>query len=246
MAVDLPPTGVQVLSGGLKRPTMSFCLHPFVHANVTSIEGLVGARRLGLPRLTIAVQCCRGDRCHRRWGGVCIGGRDSSSVPPHLTPATLADAAAQCNRLGLHLCNRSCAGEGCQFNHHPVYSTLPCALPAPSAPSFSVPRLAVRRVLRHPWRLTLAVHAARLVGRIPVLRRAYEECVYGLRLVFQVGPSELDRCHALCNQTCSCVGHRFDVKKTHLNLAALADGDRDLLCARSLPSNRMCSSPRRI
>ena len=105
-------------------------------------ENLVGVPTAGDPGVSdpqnlFAAQCCgpsgetQSGTCHRMWDGErnrassrssdCIAG-----VGPDLTPMTYGEAVATCSRFGLELCRESCAGSGCRYNAHLVYSALSC------------------------------------------------------------------------------------------------------------------------
>ena len=74
----------------------------------------------------IATQCCEvgSDFCHRANGTDCIVGHYKNGIRPMAQGA----AVQLCATLGLHLCNQSCAGTGCGYNHLPVWTGLPCTI----------------------------------------------------------------------------------------------------------------------
>ena len=50
----------------------------------------------------------------------CIAGN-----PPR--PYTFAQAEQLCAEAGLEMCEQNCAGAGCGYNTHPVWTRLPCS-----------------------------------------------------------------------------------------------------------------------
>jgi len=118
---------------------------PGVHDSTTSWPGTKYS--------TIAAQCCTSGthKCRRSDTRVvgndkCIAG---TSKQGQIKALTFAQAQNKCDALGLTLCRKSCAGTGCSYNSHPVYTGLPCGNasvypnkytlkpppPAPSAPN---------------------------------------------------------------------------------------------------------------
>lgn len=122
MQSSIPAAGVQVLAGHLKNPTQLACLLPGKDDETTSLANF--------KRKSIAAQCCTvSGGCRRSIAGTgCIAGR-SARPAPYIKTMTFAENAAECISLGLQLCSQSCAGTGCNYNEHPVYSRLSCDLP---------------------------------------------------------------------------------------------------------------------
>ena len=92
------------------------CLKPGVHDDTKSWAGK-----------RIAAQCCTSvGECRRRDDeGQCIAG-DSKVLNGLIEEMTYAEAAEQCGIRGLEMCQQSCAGKGCSYNRHPVFSSIAC------------------------------------------------------------------------------------------------------------------------
>ena len=83
--------------------------------------------------------------------------------------------------------------------------------------------------------LLVMVHAAKLVHRLPIVIRAFS-CGVGRRrplLRFQVKAVEMQLCLEICRNasglSCDCMVEQWWPQMQHLNLAALATGEHDLL-----------------
>ena len=92
-----------------------------------------------LSRPVIAAQCCSpSNQCRRQPGGVCIAGFSGRSSgggfagDPWIIAMTYGEAKATCTSKGLQMCSKSCAGTGCWYNAHPVYTDKPCPAVAPA------------------------------------------------------------------------------------------------------------------
>jgi len=128
----IPAEGVKVLSGGNAEATLVKCMWPGDEQVTTADHG----------RNTIAAQCCEMDgTCRREVDGTCVAGKSSrGAAGGGIEPMTYGEAVAKCAQLSLELCGQSCAGSGCSYNSHPVWSRLPCdSLPAPPPPPPSPP-----------------------------------------------------------------------------------------------------------
>jgi hypothetical protein len=83
----------------------------------------------GLSHDTIAAQCCSsGGTCSRTVDEKCVAGH-SRDLKGDITEFTYAKTEEFCTANGLEMCKQSCAGKGCFYNYHPVYSSLPCPPP---------------------------------------------------------------------------------------------------------------------
>jgi len=124
----IPAEGVKVLSGGNAEATLVKCMWPGDEQVTTADHG----------RKTIAAQCCEADgTCRRQVDGTCVAGKSTRGTEGSgIEPMTFGEAVAKCAQLNLELCDRSCAGSGCNYNSHPVWSRLPCD-PSPSAVSIA-------------------------------------------------------------------------------------------------------------
>merc|ERR1711920_251615 len=89
-------------------------------------------------RNIIAAQCCTaGGTCRRSVNGVCIAG-SSKQLNGAIEQLTYAQTKQRCASFGLELCKQSCSGQGCNYNSHPVFTSLPCTSsppPSPTSPS---------------------------------------------------------------------------------------------------------------
>jgi hypothetical protein len=119
----IPAGGVLVLHGGSTGTKVLGCLKPGVNDTTTSCKGA--------PESIIAAQCCTsGGTCARESANVdgtdkCIAGH-SKTLKGAIQALTYAQTKQRCGDLGLALCTQSCAGKGCFYNNHPVYTSLPC------------------------------------------------------------------------------------------------------------------------
>jgi len=107
--------------------------------HVTSVDDVPGAST-SMRHPQIAAQCCaRTTGTCRRFpiGGGCIAGPSGNQQPP-ITPMTYGENVAKCEALGLTMCEQSCAGTGCYYNRHPVFTSIPCTEP-PSSPPTPIP-----------------------------------------------------------------------------------------------------------
>jgi len=152
----IPPNGVKVLAGDLAGVNQKalFCLGPD-DEDVTSFtdKGLEKPPRY---RDNIAGQCCTsGGDCRRRAtkdGGPSNKNKDCVAGAVELNDfrkMTYGDTKTMCEGMGLELCGQSCSGQGCWYNHHPVYSNLPCtedSPPPPSPPVVDIPEAGVKIV----------------------------------------------------------------------------------------------------
>jgi len=128
----IPPSGMQVRRGNADdgesdADAFVACLLPGVDDLTTTAP---------FERETIAVQCCRTDgTCVRKTSDdddTCLSGfSDKDGSPPYITEHTFGEAVSICAANGLELCAGSCAGTGCSYNRHPVFSSLPCPSPPP-------------------------------------------------------------------------------------------------------------------
>ena len=85
----------------------------------------------GLTHDVIAAQCCTvGGTCSREVNGECVAGH-SKSLNGAIMPFTYAKNEEFCTANGLEMCKQSCAGKGCWYNYHPVFTSLPCPAPEP-------------------------------------------------------------------------------------------------------------------
>ena len=146
-----------MLDGNAKDETGGalFCLWPGDDA-VTSAEDLGAGLAKSIDKLspTIAAQCCTVEGVCRRTvsevDGSCIGGEGHHIGHPrdthYLTPMTYAQAVGRCAGLGLVMCNRSCVGEGCNYNEHPVWPRAAHGAPPHRAPPVRCTAESVHRV----------------------------------------------------------------------------------------------------
>jgi len=128
----IPKEGVAILVGNSADNDVLFCLWPGDEAVTSSVGRAEWAKFEG-----IAAQCCTSDRpvtedCRRaatatdtniKFNDDCVAGVTTEST---FTPMTYGETVAKCSSLGLVLCHQSCAGRGCAYNLHPVYSGLAC------------------------------------------------------------------------------------------------------------------------
>jgi len=119
----LPAEGVAVLDGGDSSARGLYCLYPGDEGRTEIPPNHNGWSN----RLPIAPQCCtKGGDCRRVVDGACVGGTSTSTYPNLDRPWTFNETAKWCEERDLVVCDKSCAGEGCSYNSHPVYSSLPC------------------------------------------------------------------------------------------------------------------------
>merc|ERR1712003_519981 len=122
----IPADGVLVLSGGSTVANPVGCLMPGVDDDKMVWPGS------GLRYDTIAAQCCTAaGECRRSIRGQCVAG-NSRTLNGAIEMFTYAKLEEFCTANGLELCTQSCAGEGCSYNSHPVFTSLPCPSPPPS------------------------------------------------------------------------------------------------------------------
>eukprot|EP00310_Coccolithus_braarudii_P000129 CAMPEP_0183378242 /NCGR_PEP_ID=MMETSP0164_2-20130417/124810_1 /TAXON_ID=221442 /ORGANISM="Coccolithus pelagicus ssp braarudi, Strain PLY182g" /LENGTH=418 /DNA_ID=CAMNT_0025555793 /DNA_START=152 /DNA_END=1409 /DNA_ORIENTATION=- len=121
----IPAKGILVLKGSAESTTdgdILECFWPGKHDLVTTAAGAHMS--------IIATQCCiegadGQEKCRRKMKGACIAG-DSLARQGEIVPFTYGQAEEKCHELGLQLCKQSCAFTGCNYNRHPVYTSLPC------------------------------------------------------------------------------------------------------------------------
>jgi len=115
----LPSRGIKVLSGKASDATALACVTDPGQTTVGS-------------GVTIAAQCCEPSGTCRRYIGTndndgCVAGHSKQVSPKGAIQATTySEAHAMCSDLGLQLCDKSCAGAGCAYNRHPVWTRLEC------------------------------------------------------------------------------------------------------------------------
>ena len=129
-----------MLEGGLDG-VMAFCLRPGME-NVRSVADVAGATT-AMRNPQIAAQCCTAAAECRR-ASTSTGGYSnnlnecqavySGASSPFITLMTYGETVAKCASVGLQLCAQSCVNEGCYYNRHPVYTSLPCPTSPPSTP----------------------------------------------------------------------------------------------------------------
>ena len=108
------------------------CLMPGVD------DGKVAWPGSGRPYDTIAAQCCTtAGECRREVDGQCVAG-NSNALNGAIVEFTYAKTEELCTANGLEVCKQSCAGKGCYYNYHPVFSSLPCTSPSPQGIEFGV------------------------------------------------------------------------------------------------------------
>jgi hypothetical protein len=101
-------------------------------------DGKVAWPGSGLPRDSIAAQCCTAAGvCRREVDGHCVAGH-SNQLNGAIQEFTYAKMEEFCTANGLEVCKQSCAGKGCYYNYHPVFSSLPCTSPSPQGIEFGV------------------------------------------------------------------------------------------------------------
>ena len=77
-------------------------------------------------------QCCEADGTCRRYVGTndeegCVAGfSDRDGDGRDIAKYTWSAALAKCESLGLTLCDKWCRGNGCLYDRHPVYTSIPC------------------------------------------------------------------------------------------------------------------------
>lgn len=124
--LDFPSQGVLVLNGGALQDEGGVLAEPrCVHDPFTT----------SIKDIAIATQCCdaSGGCVRTPTGGDrdCIGGKLGTTS---FKVMTWAGAKEECESHGLALCDKSCKGEGCNYNYLWVWSRLLCPLPPPSPP----------------------------------------------------------------------------------------------------------------
>merc|ERR1719399_1929521 len=125
----IPAGGVLVLNGAGDQGDPSLgCLMPEVDDGTTAWPNDV------TPHSRIAAQCCAADGgCRRKVNNKCVADQSVGGV---IKAFTYAETDAFCKSHGLEMCKQSCAGQGCQYNDHPVFTSMAC-LPSPSPPPSS-------------------------------------------------------------------------------------------------------------
>eukprot|EP00965_Chrysotila_dentata_P237838 6202155-Pleurochrysis_carterae.AAC.6 len=138
--------GVAILYGNSYTNEEAYCLYPGDEGREGTIP-LAQRSTVGWSfHDEIVAQCCTDDgTCQRTWTeGVGIDGAraDNQCISGHsrdgVTQHTYLDAAAECARRGLTLCDKACAGTGCWYDGHLVYSNKPCSSAAQSIPDTGV------------------------------------------------------------------------------------------------------------
>jgi len=144
--VRIPAAGIAILPGNSPTNVPLFCLFPG-DEDVTSSQGRAEwpppERDQDVIRTYIAAQCCASDRpdavkgCRRRatadgQGSTsdedCVAGVYSDASSNTFVKNTYVETVVLCSAMDLVLCSQSCAGEGCKYNLHPVYSGIPCSV----------------------------------------------------------------------------------------------------------------------
>ena len=135
---SFPTNGIKVLSGAASDTTALECVTDPTQTTVGSGNQYMYS--------TIAAQCCEMNGVCRRYIGKnnddgCVAGHSNQVSPPGaITATTYSEAYEMCSALGLQLCDKSCRGQGCHYNSHPV-SASSCCTPAPRRSSRGIPML---------------------------------------------------------------------------------------------------------
>jgi len=133
----IPASGIRVVKGDARNINSYYCLRPESDW-VTDIAQL-GVTQIGdsnIRNSAFAGQCCtQSGGCRRSLDGQCVAG-----ASPNIAPMTYEDNLEFCESRGLVLCAQSCYNQGCQYNRHVVYTSVPCEVPpSPPAPLPSPP-----------------------------------------------------------------------------------------------------------
>jgi len=138
-SIPIPEGGVAVLDGSSTADKEVYCLQPGINDATSSVL----FNNVDTP---IVLQCCtRGSTnnagCRRYVGANSAEGCLSGKPPGEVRATTYSDAWTKCNDLDLELCDRSCAGLGCEYNSYPVISSQACIAPPPPSPPAGTPAI---------------------------------------------------------------------------------------------------------